>query len=140
MLEYLKNTLTTPDAEAMLASMEDEEKRLYLGNQLIGRYGCYGCHLIEGFQERGRIGTSLSDWGSKSTSQIDFGYLDIAHERGAFLRAKLGAPRSVDDGKIKLPQEKARMPDFGLTPAEIEAVATKVVANVEKQTGGTLRG
>ena len=140
-LEYLKNTLTTPDAEAMLASMEDEEKRLYLGNQLIGRYGCYGCHLIEGFQERGRIGTSLSAWGSKSTSQIDFGYLDIPHERGAFLRAKLTSPRSVDDGKIKLPQEKARMPNFGLTPAEIEAVATatlgytdEVILDIKKPT------
>jgi len=88
--------------------------------------------LIEGFQERGRIGTSLSAWGSKSTSQIDFGYLDIPHERGAFLRAKLTSPRSVDDGKIKLPQEKARMPDFGLTPAEIEAVATATLGYTDE--------
>ncbi|MCS5703030.1 MAG: c-type cytochrome, partial [Acidobacteria bacterium] len=131
-LEYLKNMLTTPDAEAMLASMEDEEKKLYLGNQLIGRYGCYGCHLIEGFQETGRTGTSLSDWGSKATSQIDFGYLDIPHERGAFLRAKLTSPRSVDDGKIKLPQEKARMPNFGLTPTEIQAVATATLGYTDE--------
>jgi cbb3-type cytochrome oxidase cytochrome c subunit len=131
-LEYLKNMLTTPDAEAMLASMEDEEKKLYLGNQLIGRYGCYGCHLIEGFQETGRTGTSLSDWGSKATSQIDFGYLDIPHERGAFLRAKLTSPRSVDDGKIKMPQEKARMPNFGLTPAEIQAVATATLGYTDE--------
>ena len=131
-LEYLKNMLTTPDAEAMLASMEDEEKKLYLGNQLIGRYGCYGCHLIEGFQETGRTGTSLSDWGSKATSQIDFGYLDIPHDRGAFLRAKLTSPRSVDDGKIKLPQEKARMPNFGLTPTEIQAVATATLGYTDE--------
>lgn len=126
-LEYLKNTRTAADAEAMLASMEDAEKRLYLGNQLIGRYGCFGCHLIEGFQDRGRVGTSLSNWGSKATSQIDFGYLDIPHERGAFLRAKLTSPRSVDDGKIKLPQEKARMPNFGLSPTEIEAVVIAIL-------------
>ena len=132
LLEYLKNTLTTPDAEAMLASMEDEEKRLYLGNQLIGRYGCFGCHLIEGFQERGRIGTSLSVWGSKATSQIDFGYLGIPHERGAFLHAKLAKPRSVDNGKIKLPQEKARMPNFDLTPTEIQAVATATLGYTDE--------
>lgn len=132
LLEYLKNTLTTPDAEAMLASMEDEEKRLYLGNQLIGRYGCFGCHLIEGFQERGRIGTSLSVWGSKATSQIDFGYLGIPHERGAFLHAKLAKPRSVDNGKIKRPQEKARMPNFGLTPTEIEAVGTATLGYTDE--------
>ncbi len=131
-LEYLKNTRTTADAEAMLASMADAEKRLYLGNQLIGRYGCFGCHLIEGFQDSGRLGTALSVWGSKATSQIDFGYLDIPHERGAFLHAKLASPRSVDDGKIKLPQEKARMPNFGLSPTEIEAVAIAILGYTDE--------
>lgn len=132
-LEYLKNTRTTPDAEAELATMGGEEKRQYLGNELIGRYGCYGCHVIEGFQERGRIGTSLSDWGSKATAQIDFGYLDIDHSRESFLRAKLGAPRSVDNGKVKLPQEKARMPNFGFTPEEVEAVAVAILGYTDEE-------
>ena len=131
-LEYLKNTRTTVDAEAVIATMADAEKQLYLGNQLIGRYGCYGCHLIEGFQERGRLGTSLSNWGSKATAQIDFGYLDIPHERGAFLHAKLTSPRSVDDGKIKLPQGKARMPNFGFTATEIEAVAIAILGHTDE--------
>ena len=131
-LEYLKNTRTAADAEAELATMADDEKRLYLGDQLIGRYGCFGCHLIGGFEDRGRIGTSLSDWGSKAVAQIDFGYLDIPHERGAFLRAKLTSPRSVDDGKIKMPQEKARMPNFGLDPSEIEAIATAILGYTDE--------
>lgn len=132
-LEYLKITRTTPDAEAELAAMGDEEKRQYLGNELIGRYGCYGCHLIEGFQERGRVGTSLSNWGSKATAQIDFGYLDIDHSRESFLRAKLAAPRSVDTGKVKLPQEKARMPNFGFTPEEIEAVTIAILGYTDEE-------
>jgi len=132
-LEYLKNTRTTPDAEAQLATMGNEERRLYLGSQLIGRYGCFGCHLIPGFEDSGRIGTTLSDWGSKPASRIDFGYLDIPHERGAFLRAKLAAPRSVDTGKVKLPQEKARMPNFGLNAEEIEAVATAILGYTDRE-------
>jgi len=132
-LEYLKNTRTSPDAAAELAAMGDEEKRQYLGNELIGRYGCYGCHAIDGFLDRGRIGTSLSDWGSKATAQIDFGYLDIDHSRDAFLRAKLDAPRSVDDGKIKLPQEKARMPNFGFTPEEVEAVSIAILGYTDEE-------
>ena len=74
----------------------------------------------------------MSDWGSKATAQIDFGYLDIPHERGAFLHAKLTSPRSVDDGKIKLPQEKARMPTFGFTSSEIEAVAIAILGHTDE--------
>lgn len=132
-LEYLQNTRTTADAQAELDGMSDEEKRQYLGNQLIGRYGCYGCHVIDGFQERGRIGTSLSDWGSKAVAQIDFGYLDVEHERGAFLRQKLAAPRSVDQGKIKLPQEKARMPNFDLTSEEIHALSVAILGYTNEE-------
>lgn len=131
-LEYLQNTRTTVDAQAELDAMSEEETRQYLGNQLIGRYGCYSCHLIEGFQTRGRIGTSLSDWGSKAVAQIDFGYLDIEHTRDAFLRAKLTSPRSVDDGKIKLPQEKARMPNFGLTSEEIQAISVAILGYTDE--------
>ncbi|MGD8328642.1 MAG: c-type cytochrome [Acidobacteriota bacterium] len=132
-LEYLKNSLTSADAEAQLTAMGEEEKRQYLGTQLIGRYACYSCHLIQGFENRGRIGTSLSDWGSKAVAQIDFGYLGIEHTRDAFLRAKLAAPRSVDNGKIKLPQEKARMPNFGLTADEIEAIATAILGYTDEE-------
>ncbi len=131
--EYLLNTRTTADAEAELAAMGEEDKRQYLGNQLIGRYGCYGCHLIEGFRDRGRIGVSLSDWGSKAVAQIDFGYLDIPHERDEFLRQKLRAPRSVDTGKIKLPQEKARMPNFQLEPREVEALAVAILGYTDEE-------
>ena len=131
-LEYLKNTRTTVDAEAELAAMDDETTRLYLGNQLIGRYGCYSCHVIPGFEDRGRIGTSLSDWGSKPIPRLDFGLLDLPHERRAFLEQKLEAPRSYDDGKIKAPQEKARMPNYGLTPGEVAALTTAILGYTDE--------
>lgn len=126
-LEYLRGQLTAADARQRLDGMSTEDKRRYLGEQLISRYGCYGCHVIPGFEDLGRIGTELSEWGSKPVSRIDFAYLDIPHERRPFLEVKLRAPRTVDQGKVKQPQELARMPNFGLEEAEIDAIATAVL-------------
>ena len=132
-LEYLKNTLTTPDAEARLAAMDDQETRLYLGNELIGRYACFGCHLIPGFEDRGRIGTDLSEWGSKPATRLDFGLLEMPHERRAFIEQKLRSPRSYDEGKVRQPQELFRMPNFDFTEEEIDAVATAILGYTDEE-------
>ena len=105
---------------------------IHLAVEFVRGYGCDGCHLIEGFQDRGRIGTSLSDWGSKPISRLDFGLLDLPHERRAFLEQKLEAPRSYDDGKVKAPQEKARMPNYGLTPEEVAALTTAILGYTDE--------
>jgi cytochrome c2 len=131
-LEYLRNQLSTVDAEARLAGMNSNEKRLYLGQQLIARYGCAGCHTIPGFEGSGRIGTDLSEWGSKSVAQLDFGLLDLPHERRAFLEQKLHAPRSYDRGKVKAPQELTRMPNYLLTQREIGAIATTILGYTDE--------
>ena len=130
-LEYLRNQLPAVQAQARLAEMGGEEQRIFLGGQLINRYGCSGCHLIPGFENAGRIGTSLSEWGSKPVNQIDFGLLDLPHERRAFLEQKLAAPRSLDQGKIKAPQELFRMPDYQLLPEEIDAIATALLGHTK---------
>ena len=87
----------------------------------------------------------------------DFAFLldgDVA--AGDVLRAALGADRAliaearvfdvftgqgVPDGKKSLAIEVTLQPrDKTLTDAEIEAVAAKIVAAVQKATGGELRG
>jgi len=133
LLEYLRNQLSTVDAEARLAAMDNHEKRLLLGQQLIARYGCSGCHTIPGFEGSGRIGTELSAWGSKAVAQLDFGLLDLPHERRAFLEQKLEAPRSFDDGKVKAPQELTRMPDFVLTDEEVGAISTAILGYTDEE-------
>lgn len=125
--EYLRQQMPTPQAEERLAAMSEEEKRHYLGERLISRYGCSGCHVIPGFENAGRIGTSLSQWGSKAVAQMDFGLLDLPHERRAFLEQKLRAPRSYDRGRERSSQEMLRMPNFDLEPDEIGAIATAIL-------------
>jgi cbb3-type cytochrome oxidase cytochrome c subunit len=132
-LEYLQQQLPTQLAAERLAGMDDAATQQYLGERLIARYGCAGCHVIPGFEDAGRIGTSLSEWGSKAVAQLDFGLLDLPHERRAFLEQKLRAPRSYDEGRIRDPQEILRMPNFDLSHEEIDAIAVAVLGFTDEE-------
>ena len=132
-LEYLQQQLPSQMAADRLAEMDDEATRLYLGERLILRYGCAGCHVIPGFENAGRIGTSLSKWGSKSVSRLDFGLLDLPHERRAFFEQKMRSPRSFDDGRVRRPQEILRMPNYDLTAEEIDALAVAILGFTDEE-------
>ncbi len=132
-LEYLQQQMPSVQAAARLAEMDDDETRHYLGERLISRYGCAGCHNIPGFEDAGRIGTSLSNWGSKAITRLDFGLLDLPHERRAFLEQKLRAPRSYDDGRVRSPQEILKMPNFDLTDEEIDAISTALLGFTDQE-------
>ncbi len=126
-LEYLRAQLPSDEATARIESMDEDQTRAYLGERLITRYGCSGCHLIPGFENAGRIGTSLSDWGSKPVTRLDFGLRDMEHERREFLEQKMRAPRSYDDGRVRSAEEMLRMPSFDLNEEEIEAISTAIL-------------
>jgi cytochrome c2 len=132
-LEFLRAGLPDQIAKERLAAMSEEEKKTYAGERLILRYGCFGCHEIKGFEKAQKIGVDLSDWGSKMVTRLDFGYVDIDHSRRAWLTQKLRAPRSFDQGKIKTPPEKLRMPYFGFNDQEIEDIARNVLAQVRDE-------
>lgn len=132
-LEYLRKQAPGAEAQKRLSAMNVEEERLYLGEQLIGRYGCFSCHVIPGFEDRGRIGTELSTWGSKPVTRLDFGLLDLPLERRPWLEQKLRSPRSFDEGKVKQPQELFRMPNFQLTETEIDAIATAILGFTDEE-------
>ena len=118
-----------------------DEKLMYLGEKTIGRMGCFGCHVIPGFESAKPIGTALNGWGIKSPSKLDYGhvaeYLDdqpmadsherdgtdlyyqeklAEHTRSGFLYQKLHRPRSYDYQKtnedIKAWDDRLRMPQF----------------------------
>ncbi len=63
--------LAYPAAEGKFSAEEwERQKMVYLGRKTIGRYGCYGCHDIPGFESAGPIGVALQDWGRKDTSKL----------------------------------------------------------------------
>ncbi len=108
------------------------------GEELIGRYGCFGCHKIMGMEGMSKIGVELDEIGSKHIHLFDFGLLEKeilkeaglgnAHEnisaaRRAWITAKLSDPRRFDKGRYKRPKDKLKMPDFGLSAEEIETLS-----------------
>jgi len=101
-----------------------EEKKLFVGERAINRYGCFACHTISGFEKASKIGTELTEEGSKDVHSFDFGFEPIEETRQAWLFQKLKDPRVFDRGRVKTREEKLRMPHFSFTDEEAEALTT----------------
>ncbi len=147
-LEFLRAGSTGIEAQQRLESMSLEEKNLYTGERLIARYGCFGCHTIEGFEETQPIGTELTEAGSKLITRLDFGFLECAistsedclpHERSAWYAQKLRDPRIFDVGRVKRPEELARMPDFDFTDEQVEGIVMVLTGMVKDRVPPDMR-
>ena len=132
-LEFLRASSTEIEARNSLDAMSLEEKSLYAGERLIARYGCFGCHTIEGFEDAQPIGTELTEAGSKTVTRLDFGFLDIEHERSAWYEQKLEDPRIFDVGRVRRPEELARMPDYHFTEEQIDAIVLVLTGMVKDE-------
>ncbi len=127
---YLRSANTIEQSQALLEQMTDLERDVYLGEQTVRKYGCYACHDIDGFDDAKPIGVELTAEGSKPIHQFDFGHVhDIPHTRYDWIRTKLLDPRIWDEGKetVKGYDELYKMPDFGMSEREAEAVTTNVL-------------
>ncbi|MBI1955939.1 MAG: hypothetical protein HYS38_06050, partial [Acidobacteria bacterium] len=107
------------------------------GLSLAKNFGCAGCHEIAGLEEEGRIGTELTKEGSKPIERLDFALLTIPAEREGwynhkgFFVNKLKDPAIYDQGKVKAPLEKLRMPNFDLKPEEITSLSTFLLGSLD---------
>jgi mono/diheme cytochrome c family protein len=130
LLDYLKNVMPFEDAKAELAKLSPGQKQVELGQRAIGRYGCFSCHDIKGFEKAQSIGTDLSEEGSKLVTRLDFGFVsDIPHtSKIAWFRTKLHDPRVFDKGRVLLPLEKLRMPNFDVSDEEVQRLLTAIMS------------
>ncbi len=114
--------------DAALAALEPEVLRYELGERLVAHYGCTGCHEIPGTENAALIGPELSGFGGKSLHEFDFGKVDVsAHRRSTWLAKKLESPRIFDQGLTKAPIDRLRMPQFGFSGEEREAMMTALL-------------
>ena len=134
MSEYIDDDYEPGYTEPEPLASESIEK----GKRLIQKYGCFGCHELQGMEEMAqvapllrqqgisflrkdemgeKIGTELSSIGSKPVDLLDFGKLKklIPHDRLSYLKQKLRAPRSFRDNLV--------MPDFQLTEDEVNQLS-----------------
>ena len=139
------------DAASYLMSLSDRETDYphapYLqdpalfekGRFLVRHFGCSGCHEIAGLEEEGKIGTELTKEGSKPVERLDFALLTKQAKREGwynhkgFFERKLANPAVYDEGKIKEPLERLKMPNFDLQPEEINRLTTLLLGSVDSK-------
>lgn len=131
-VEFLAKNLTEAQAKAQVAAMKLDQKLDFAGRKLVGNYGCFGCHEINGFDTAMPIGTDLTEEGSKPVSKLDFGFMhEIGHNNYDWFAQKLKDPRIFDRAKELTPLDKLRMPNFDLSDTEVDAVVTALVGLVK---------
>lgn len=129
--DYLSAFDTVENAKAKVAKMGDREKTLDLGKRSIGKYGCFSCHNIEGFEDYAPIGPELTKEGSKPITQFGFGIQhDIPAKRDAWITAHLTNPRRWDIGIDKVFRDLNRMPNFYMSEAEAKKITVALLGQV----------
>jgi cytochrome c2 len=139
-LGYLQNLFTLESSRAKLNAMSQTERNVYLGEQTITKYGCYSCHDIQGFENAKPIGTELTQEGSKPLHQFDFGHVhSVAHTRHDWVKMKVSRPRIWDEGKerVKDYNELLKMPDFGVSEREAQAITANVIGFTKETAAAT---
>lgn len=133
--EYLLAQNSVQQADARLVAMSEQERTLFLGEKTVARYGCFGCHVISGFETASPIGVELTEQGSKLVERLDFGFEEgkIAHTLPAWLHRKLMEPRVFDRDKDKRPEDLLRMPKFHFDEQEADAIVTAVLSFTKEQ-------
>jgi mono/diheme cytochrome c family protein len=129
LLDYVRSILPTAEAEELVGGMSLNEQRLDLGQRVVGRYGCFSCHEIAGFEDARPIGIELSEEGSKLLSRLDFAFVhDIPHSKVEWFKQKMRDPRAFDRNRVLQPLEKLRMPNFGMSDEEAKLFATAIMS------------
>ena len=142
--EFLSQMLRKTQVDERISNMNLSEKLNYAGEKLIGHYGCYSCHNIAGFEDKKPIGTSLNVQGSKLISKLDFGFWhdEIPHTKWDWFYNKIDRPETFDlipseNGSVSVkelsPLEKSRMPHYGLSEKEIDALVTLIMGMVKDE-------
>ncbi|HSP98904.1 MAG TPA: c-type cytochrome [Candidatus Dormibacteraeota bacterium] len=84
------------------------------GKQLVRRYECFGCHVIEGFDKVRTSVPNLGEFARKPIDEFDFGRtIDVPRTKWDWLDRKLRDPRAYETDTIKL-----RMPSMPMSDDE----------------------
>jgi cbb3-type cytochrome oxidase cytochrome c subunit len=101
LVSALSKSQKADETEAKIRGLGLEERRwFWLGQRLIGHYGCYSCHKIGGFERVAGPGPELTSWGAKPVSQLDFGYFGPGYRDYVKEDQRFGRLYPVDREKL----------------------------------------
>ena len=142
-------TLKHADMQYPAADFMDDPKLKAKGKALVQFYGCAGCHEIATLEDEGRVGTELTNEGSKPIERLDFALFTEQAKRGVepdgkasprgswydlkgFFEHKLANPAVYDIGKYKPnPLDRLRMPKPNVNGAEIDDLVTMLLGSTD---------
>tara|TARA_R110002072_G_scaffold288917_2_gene455632 strand:+ start:11506 stop:14340 length:2835 start_codon:yes stop_codon:yes gene_type:complete len=131
LVTYFSAFDTIAVAKDKISRMSEKEKTLELGYRSVGKYGCYSCHNIDGFEGRAPIGPELTKVGSKPLTQFGFGHeYDVEHSRDGWIKAHLLNPKRWDNGVDKPFKDLLRMPNLYMTDDEAEKITVALIGQV----------
>lgn len=131
LVDYLSAFDTKASATEKVAKMDDRAKTLDLGKRSIGKYGCYSCHNLEGFDGYAPIGPELTKEGSKPITQFGYGIQhDVPHTRDGWITAHLQNPRRWDIGIDKVFRDLQKMPNFYMSEPEAKKITVALLGQV----------
>jgi cytochrome c551/c552 len=147
--------MTQKDASAHYdpAPFVNDPKLFAKGKTLVEHYGCAGCHEITGLEDASRVGTDLTQEGSKPIGRFDFALLYTKAQEGilpdgqrlkrdgqysdwydlkGFFDAKLADPAVFDEGKYKPdPMDRLKMPKPNIDQEQINALTSFLLGSTE---------
>lgn len=107
-----------------------DDKHLEEGRKAVLKYGCYGCHNISGFEEAGKAGPQLDDFGSRTPDALEWGGTpapaDVPTYLEKWIPIKLATPRRMERAGVDL-----FMPHNDLSPEEVDALTVMVMSDRE---------
>jgi len=88
------------------------------GESLVRKYGCFGCHEVEGMDKESRIGVELTTFGSKHLDELFFGdRTEIPETWNDWTFHKLQDPRIYQTKDVE-----QLMPNFDFQDADIKNI------------------
>jgi mono/diheme cytochrome c family protein len=128
---YLMTLGTKGDAIPNIQEKFADAQNIKRGENLVRKWGCFGCHDIKGMEKETRIGAELTTFGSKPNEELFFGNrTDIKETWDDWTYNKLKTPRIYATERIE-----QLMPQFDLADEDIKAVRVLLGGFRERKVG-----
>ena len=129
--QYINTKLIDPDLLSDVPSLEESTPdEIRFGQRLFLEKGCASCHVVQGTSPQKDFGPDLAILGSKNVSQLEFGTSNIPRNLISYIQAKITNPLSVNPA--------ARMPQYRLTPTDLDAITTALLSMTGSPANGSL--